>query len=86
MFFIAYVFKGQVHVLAGQVKMVSHSSCRTSAIFTLSPDGVYFLRSELVSFFVFNVRVYTCMYYTVFAYYMQNYLTLCLLAPSADNL
>ena len=28
--------KGQVHVFAGRVKIVSHSSCRTSAIF-LSP-------------------------------------------------
>ena len=33
MFFIAYAFKGQVHVFAGQVKVVSHSSCKTSAIF-----------------------------------------------------
>ena len=32
MFFIAYAFKGQVHVFAGQVKIVSHSSSRTSAI------------------------------------------------------
>ena len=34
MFFIAYTFKGQVHdiVFAGQVKIVSHSSCRTSTI------------------------------------------------------
>ena len=32
MFFIAYAFKGQVHVFAGQVKIVSHSSFRTSAI------------------------------------------------------
>ena len=32
MFFIAYAFKGQVHVFAGQVKILSHSSCRTSAI------------------------------------------------------
>ena len=35
MFFIAYTFKEQVHVLtvfAGRVKIVSHSSCRTSAI------------------------------------------------------
>ena len=32
MFCIAYTFKAQVHVLAGQVKTVSHSSCRTSAI------------------------------------------------------
>ena len=33
MFFIAYTFKGHVHVFAGRVKFASHSSCRTSAIF-----------------------------------------------------
>ena len=32
MFFIAYTFKGQVHVFAGRVKTVIHSSCMTSAI------------------------------------------------------
>ena len=32
MFFIAYTFKGQVHVFAGRVKNVSRLSCRTSAI------------------------------------------------------
>ena len=32
MLFIAYTFKGQVHVFAGRVKIVSHSSCRTSTI------------------------------------------------------
>ena len=32
MFLIAYAFKGQVLVFAGQVKIVSHSFCRTSAI------------------------------------------------------
>ena len=32
MFLIAYAFKGQVHVYAGRVKIVSHLSCRTSAI------------------------------------------------------
>ena len=32
MFFITYPFKGQVHVFAGQVRIVSHLSCRTSAI------------------------------------------------------
>ena len=32
MYFIAYTFKEQVHVFAGRVKIVSHSSCRTSAI------------------------------------------------------
>ena len=33
MFFIAYAFKGQVHVFAGRVKIVSLSSCRTNAMF-----------------------------------------------------
>ena len=33
MFFNAYAFKGQVHVFAGRLKIVSSSSCRTSAIF-----------------------------------------------------
>ena len=32
MFFIAYGFKGQVHVFAGRVNILSHSSCRTSTI------------------------------------------------------
>ena len=32
MFFIAFTFKGQVHVFAGRVKSVSHSSCRAIAI------------------------------------------------------
>ena len=32
MFFIVYAFKGQVHVFAGRVKIVSHSYCRTSAL------------------------------------------------------
>ena len=32
MFIIAYAFTGQVHVFLGRVKIVSHSSCRTSAI------------------------------------------------------
>ena len=31
MFFIAHAFKGQVHVFAGRVKIVSHLSCRTIA-------------------------------------------------------
>ena len=35
MFFIAYAFKGQVHVFAGRVKIVSHSS---SSEKILSPD------------------------------------------------
>ena len=37
----AYAFEGHVHVLAGRVKVVSHSSCRKSAIFKyfISPEG-----------------------------------------------
>ena len=31
--FIGYAFIGQVHVFAGRVKIVGHSSCKTSAIF-----------------------------------------------------
>ena len=31
-FFIAYTFKGHMHVFAGRVKILSHSSCRTSAV------------------------------------------------------
>ena len=34
MFFIAYTFKGQVHVFAGRVKIVIH---RTSVIFIFVP-------------------------------------------------
>ena len=30
--FIAYAFKGQVHVFAGRMKIVSHPSCTTSVI------------------------------------------------------
>ena len=32
MFFIAYAYKGQVHVFAVRVNIVSHWSCRTSSI------------------------------------------------------
>ena len=49
LFFVTYAFKGQVHVFAGQVKIVSHSSCRTSAIlkYFLSPDGILSLRTQV---------------------------------------
>ena len=40
MFFIAYVFKGPVHVFAGRVKILSHSSSRTSAILKYFCPGV----------------------------------------------
>ena len=45
MFFIAYAFKGQAHVFAERVKIVCHSSCRTSAILNiLSPEFDYKFR------------------------------------------
>ena len=39
---LKHAFKGQVHVFAGRVKIVSHSSCRTSTIlkFFCSLQGV----------------------------------------------
>ena len=41
MFFIAYALKGQEHVFAGGVKIVSHSSSRTSAILKyIAPEHV----------------------------------------------
>ena len=46
MFFSAYTFKGQVHVFAGQVKIVSHSSCRTSAILKYFCPLGYFGKHE----------------------------------------
>ena len=48
MFFIAYAFKGHVHAFAGRVKVVSHSSGRTSAIFK------YFCPLDKVT--VFNIK------------------------------
>ena len=47
MFFIAYTFKGQVHVFAGQVKIVSHSSCRTSAILKYQLSSIEHLQYML---------------------------------------
>ena len=59
MFFVAYTFKGHVHVFAGRVKVVSHLSCRASAIFlspenNMNPDpreqsdlGLYWLQYQL---------------------------------------
>ena len=60
MFFIAYTSKGQVHVFAGRVKIVSHSSCRTSTIlkyFCHLPDHTYllFLTVELSVFCLIHI-------------------------------
>ena len=41
MFLIAYAFKGQVHVIVGWVKIVSHSSSRTSAILKYFCPPIY---------------------------------------------
>ena len=43
MFFIAYTFKGQARLFAGGMKIVGHSSCRTSAILIFVPCTVFFL-------------------------------------------
>ena len=54
MFFIAYTFKGQMHVCAGQVKPLSHSSCRTCAdpgIFVRGGPGQSDKKSSDVLFF-----------------------------------
>ena len=46
MFFIAYAFKGHVHVFAGRVKGVSHLFCSTSAISKyFCPLQIYFFDS-----------------------------------------
>ena len=46
MVFFAYTFKGQVHVFAVQVKILSHSSCRTSA-FVLMFDLILYVQSTI---------------------------------------
>ena len=45
MLLIAYAFKGQVHVFEGLVKIVSHSSCRTSAIIEIFLSPAYDFQS-----------------------------------------
>ena len=40
-FFIAHAFKGHMHVFAGQVKIVSHSSCRTNCNIEIFLSPVY---------------------------------------------
>ena len=57
MFFIAYAFKGQVHVFAGRVKIVSHSSCRTSAVFRYFCALIYTFVVDMLQKLVFS---YTC--------------------------
>ena len=64
MFTIAYAFKGQVHVFAGQVKIVSHPSCRTSPILKYFVPCLY--SSLLLNFHHVNLQhscykhVFTC--------------------------
>ena len=60
MFFIAYTFKGQVSVFAGQVKIVSHLSCRTSAILKyLSALGRITLGSHITYYSLMFSIAYT---------------------------
>ena len=65
------LFEGQVHVFAGWVKIVSHSSCRTSVILKyFCPLYSYLLSVSWKSTFTKTMPT----------------LTLCLLGLSADNL
>ena len=51
MFFIACAFKGHVHAFAGRVKVVSHSSCRASAIFKyFCPLNLLHTREQILTF------------------------------------
>ena len=55
MSFIAFTFKGQVHVFAGQVKIVSHSFYRTSAILKyFCPLLIKCIKNDLLLFQVDN--------------------------------
>ena len=59
MFFIAYPLKGQVRVFAGRVKIVSHSSCRTSAILKyFCPLHDYLLINTVVFRGIFLPTIY----------------------------
>ena len=51
-FFFAYTFKGQVHVFAGQVKIESHSSCKTSAILKYFCPQMSFTAGGMLALFV----------------------------------
>ena len=57
MFFIAYAFKGQVHVFAGRVKILSHSPCRTSAIFNYFCSLFYHVTSSMMLLCISIVRL-----------------------------
>ena len=71
MFFIAYAFKGQVHVFAGQVKIVSHSSCRSSAIlkYFCPLQTLKFLPSQPIMI-IFS-DIFKSFFKNLSSYYMQ---------------
>ena len=50
MCFIAYAFKGQVPVFAGQMKIVSHWSCRTCTLTTIDAAPFCSVSCESVVF------------------------------------
>ena len=73
MFFIAYAFKGHVHAFAGRVKVVSHSSCRSSAIFK------YFcplLCNYLLKTVLFKWNSLTVLFKHFFFYYFMHWFCL----------
>ena len=70
MFFIAYPFKGQVHVFAGRVKIVSHSSCRTSAILKYFGPLVVSCRTSALGRItrVSHISYYSLMFFIAYAF------------------
>ena len=58
MFFIAFTFKVQVHMFAGQVKIASHSSCRTGAILKIFLSPVIFPDLSSADFFFFKINFF----------------------------
>ena len=57
MFFVAYAFKGHVHAFAERVKVVSHSSCRTSVIFKYFCPLQIFHRSKSCRLYLVKIKV-----------------------------
>ena len=70
MFFIAYTVKGQVHVFAGQDKILSHSSCRTSALLKYFCPLVVILIKQLIQKPLY--RVFFTSYFIFTAHFLDE--------------
>ena len=88
MFFIAYTFKGQVHLFAVRVKIVSHSSSRTSAIFKyfcpLKGYGIpgsplpgshlsHMLKFKIISFTLYMLDNFSCFCCRLLTFFKINF-------------